>query len=82
MRTYFMLMKVAVLAVIALGVQCCTAIDDIETPGNPISANLRITLNVPRTKAPVGDEMPPFVYATVIRSLILANDFLCRSIVN
>ncbi len=57
-----MLMKMAVLAVIALGVQCCAGIDDVE---NPISANLRITLSVPATKAPMGDENPPFVYDDV-----------------
>lgn len=63
LRTYQVLVKMVVAAAVALTVQCCTLVyewpeeNDVE-----VSANLRITLNVPATKAPAGDEASGFDY--------------------
>lgn len=51
------------LAVIATAMPCCNLIDEYPEESNPeISANLRITLSVPQTKAPKGDENPGYNY--------------------
>lgn len=62
-RAYRVLVKMAVATAVSLAMQCCTLVyewpleNDVE-----VSANLRITLDVPVTKAPLGDEAPGYDY--------------------
>lgn len=62
-RAYRVLVMMTVATAVSLAMQCCTLVyewpleNDVE-----VSANLRVTLNVPITKAPVGDETSGYDY--------------------
>lgn len=63
LRTYHLLVRMAVVAAVSMAMQCCTLIYEWpDDSGAESSANLRISISVPSTKAPIGDEAPGYSY--------------------